>query len=557
MGWSLTVVQGPGTGQRMPIERDELIVGRREGGCDLALDAPGISRRHLQLRLLDGTLTAEDLGSRNGSTKGGEALTGSVPLVAGDLLGVGSCLLLVSDDRHLGQPRLLVTAGPDAGREAAIGDEGLLVGRDPTCTLCLSDKGVSRKGCRIRARGTGFLVEDEGSSNPVRLAGQPVSGPTALRSGDELRLGSSSLLFIDGRIEDLVGRSLGGCALLERRGRGSASVVYRARSRDLGQDVAIKVLDPGLAGDRPSRGRRLNAVRNFARNLEHPRLQPLLSADHADELLYVMAPWSANGSAADLLESANPPVVVAALALDAALGLAAAAAAGHPHPALRPGDLLIDAEGQVRVDDLALAEPWRAERPDEGPAPLYAAPEELEGAPADALSNQFSLAAICWHLLTGEAPWEDADARQLAQQRRQAHNTTPALRATRDLPAPLAACLTRMLHQDPARRFRDWSGVIGELERIVAHGARAADAVVKAADEPHVADGGTKRTPAPQRPAPEVVAVADPGAATDHADARGHGPAARQRSSAAGILGPLLIIVLLLAVIVVLVMSSP
>ncbi len=90
---SLVIRGGPRAGQQHPFD-DELIIGR-DAGADLILDDPGVSRRHVSIRLEGGAILAEDLGSSNGTLVNGHRLTGPVELTESDELRLGGTTLAV------------------------------------------------------------------------------------------------------------------------------------------------------------------------------------------------------------------------------------------------------------------------------------------------------------------------------------------------------------------------------------------------------------------------------------------------------------------------------
>jgi class 3 adenylate cyclase len=92
---ALIVKEGPLAGQRYPVE-GELVLGRLN--ADLTIDDPLISRRHALVRPVDGTVEIEDLGSLNGTWVNGERISAARRLGAGDVVGVGSTVIMIEVD---------------------------------------------------------------------------------------------------------------------------------------------------------------------------------------------------------------------------------------------------------------------------------------------------------------------------------------------------------------------------------------------------------------------------------------------------------------------------
>ena len=90
---------------------------------------------------------------------------------------------------------LRISKGEQAGRELALGQGELRIGRGPENELVLPDAGVSRRHARIYGQGAKLLVEDVGSANGTELNGALLQGPHALEDGDCISLGPVELVF--------------------------------------------------------------------------------------------------------------------------------------------------------------------------------------------------------------------------------------------------------------------------------------------------------------------------------------------------------------------------
>ena len=81
------------------------------------------------------------------------------------------------------------------GERMQLGEQPVRIGRLPECEVSLPDPNVSRFHAEIRPSGTGFLINDLGSTNGTRVNGIPISGPQQLREGDEIVIGTARLRF--------------------------------------------------------------------------------------------------------------------------------------------------------------------------------------------------------------------------------------------------------------------------------------------------------------------------------------------------------------------------
>jgi hypothetical protein len=150
----------------------------------------------------------EDWGSSRGSAR---PSTHPAPARAGQPAGVGGPLdehgqtMIYSTSRRLRdplaerahparrpQPRALLLV---AGRRLLVAPGGAAIGRSRECDVVLDDAGVSRRHAQLRPVPDGWTVEDLGSTNGVRVNGEPIGGVHPLRRGDCIELGSTEIVF--------------------------------------------------------------------------------------------------------------------------------------------------------------------------------------------------------------------------------------------------------------------------------------------------------------------------------------------------------------------------
>ena len=221
MGMTLRCTMGPCLGQSIAVD-SELVLGREEPDPGHLGGDARLSRRHARLSVDErGRAVIEDLGSTNGTWVNDERLSAAHVCVTGDILRVGQSTFELDvvppraarTEPEMPAPRsaptvaempapvpdsvpeLRVTAGPREGEEIPLGQE-LLIGRSYGEPGALGgDRRLSRRHARI-ARGPGgvFFIEDTGSSNGTLVNRTPLLRPRALRDGDEIEIGSSTLV---------------------------------------------------------------------------------------------------------------------------------------------------------------------------------------------------------------------------------------------------------------------------------------------------------------------------------------------------------------------------
>lgn len=305
------------------------------------------------------------------------------------------------------------------------------------------------------------------------------------------------------------GLSIGPYLVLEKLGMGGMGVVFKARHRERGQVVALKILPPSFARD-PQAVSRFRREFAAAARLRHPNLVAAVEASE-DRGVHFLTMEYIEGTTLDrLVRDGGPLPIALALhgAIEVARGLEAAHARGVIHRDIKPGNVMIDAAGGVRVLDLGLArliEEGGSLAPG-GDGSLtrtgaylgtvdYLAPEQAEDArAADARADLYGLGCTLHYLLTGRPPFGgDSLLGRLIAHRQQ---PPPSLRAARpEVPEALEAAYLGLMAKRPEDRPRSASEVICVLEAVRASldGSGEIGADLKSFARPSPGSGGRER----------------------------------------------------------------
>jgi len=226
----------------VPLIREEITIGRTEGNT-IRLTEQNVSRKHARLTLRNGVLRIEDLGSYNGTSLNGSALSGVAGLKDGDVILIGDYRLGIQEDRPSqvvpasapasesapavptvgevmdGQPtipistlvaqagmatvfseppaRLVVASRFMSGTEFILDRPSHVVGRTGENDIILNHKSISRHHAKIVREGNRYVILDLESANGVRV-GDVDSDRIELQSGDIIELGEVRLRFLSG-----------------------------------------------------------------------------------------------------------------------------------------------------------------------------------------------------------------------------------------------------------------------------------------------------------------------------------------------------------------------
>jgi serine/threonine-protein kinase len=194
--------------------------------------------------------------------------------------------------------------------------------------------------------------------------------------------------------------------------------VYRADDLTLGQSVALKFLPAPLSRETDRLQRLRGEVKN-ARQVAHPNVCRVYDLGEADGQLFISMEYVDGHDLGALLKQINrlPEERGVEIARQLCLGLGAIHDRGLLHRDLKPGNVMLDGRGQVRITDFGLAAPAEALSPAEirDGTPAYQSPEQLAGREVTARSDIYALGLILYELFTGKRPFAAADHAELAR----------------------------------------------------------------------------------------------------------------------------------------------
>src|SRR5579872_2756509 len=354
-------------------------------------------------------------------------------------------------------------------------------------------------------------------------------------------------------ITEQVGRVVGRrYRLLAPVGSGASSQVFAAMDARLGRRVAVKVLHPMLTSDAAFL-RRFQAEARLAASLDHPHIMRVFDWGEDDGGPFLVLEFLAGGSLRRLLDAQGrlSEEQVAHIGLQAASGLAYAHRRGIVHRDIKPGNLLFDDEGNLRLGDFGVARALAEAALTEPLGAIfgtarYASPEQAEGRPLDDRTDVYSLALVMYAALTGSVPFtrDTVSATLMARVGAtlppvrelgalgpiiaQAAISEPLARLDaramaldlellcRELPAPAALPLEHVVLEGGAGRLLDRDPTDVDAVRPSSAAPAAVDALERNgsnAPPAHAAPGWADRDAAGAAAAAEVAAlVADPAA---------------------------------------------
>jgi eukaryotic-like serine/threonine-protein kinase len=258
--------------------------------------------------------------------------------------------------------------------------------------------------------------------------------------------------------------------------RGGMGEVFRAEDADLARTVAVKRLSERFADDEAVRGRFTREALAAARLSHAPSTVTIFDVGEHEGRPYIVMEYLPGGSLADRLgrEGAQPVGRTLAWLEQAAAALDAAHRGGVVHRDVKPANLLLDDDGQVKVADFGVASAADLGSYTEAGTVVgtagYLAPEQARGERAIPASDLYALAVVAFELLTGARPFE----RESATAEAMAHVSAPIPPASSlnpELPPEVDDTLARGLAKDPAHRFDSAAELVAALREAVAAAA--------------------------------------------------------------------------------------
>ncbi len=263
-----------------------------------------------------------------------------------------------------------------------------------------------------------------------------------------------------------VKREFGPYTLVRRHAVGGMSMVFVARDNTLGREVALKILSEEFSKDE----RRIAAFEEEARitaSFSHPNVVRVLRTGRAFERFYIAMEFVSGGHFEHHIHKRGkiPELELLPLAIEVAQGLKAAHAAGLIHRDVKPGNILLDAEGHAKLVDFGLAlvtQGGKAQATELWATPCYVPPETVERYEEDFRSDIYALGASLYHALSGRPSCgEETMATDILRAAKK--KVIPLSATDPDVSAETCRTIERAMAYDPNDRFGSYDEMIASL----------------------------------------------------------------------------------------------
>lgn len=396
-----------GQSRRFVLISDELVTMGRASSCGIHIQDKSVSREHCVAMFTDGKIVINDLRSTHGVTHNGEK--------------VGHCELRPGDSCQLG---------------------GVLATFEPS-------------GAQLQAK----VVKAPEKSPAIPIAPNPAPAATAINITPTTEVTNAASSDSTNPI-----RNIAGYRILETIGQGGYGTVYRAEQVRLHREVALKVLKQG--DDSRDHKAQIEAFLREARlaaGLHDPRLVQIYDVGESDGEHFLSMELIEGGSLARKIRRDGPIPWqdVIRLVRDIALALKVAHAAKLVHRDVKPGNILLAANGQAKLTDLGLAASG-----EHAGTIAFMSPEQLRRETIDGRADIYALGCTAYAALTGNPPF--AGDRQEMARGHLKQKPTPLLDCDLQVPYHLGQLIVEsMMAKDANDRPQSATAVVERLDRMV------------------------------------------------------------------------------------------
>ena len=341
------------------------------------------------------------------------------------------------------------------------------------CPKCSKTYQVSAEKAGHKAKcscGQVWIIPVDAPAEASPAAAQPAPAaakPAASAEGDQAARRSRE----EEEARKLIGRELGNFRIEDLLGIGGFGAVYRAFDKSLHRDVAVKVLPESMARAGKEKVQRFLQEARAAAKLSHPNIVTVHQICQVEGIYFIVMELVDGKTLADLVRSRMlSPREATRVVTEAVRGLAHAHKRGLIHRDIKPGNIMVTTDGQVKMTDFGLARDiFRdSDETDMGRAvgtPLYMSPEQCEGEEGDSRSDVYAMAATYYVALTRRPPYEGRTTQEVMDHQRYDPPPDPR-KAVPTLPPAVFRIIEKAMAKEPDQRYQTATELLGALEGL-------------------------------------------------------------------------------------------
>ncbi len=262
--------------------------------------------------------------------------------------------------------------------------------------------------------------------------------------------------------------------LIQKIARGGMAEVYMAKDQLLDRPVALKVLFPELSVN-VSFVERFRREAQAAANLSHPNIVSVFDWGEADNTYYIVMELVDGVTLASLIQESGriEPQKAASIAAEVAASLSFAHKHGVIHRDVKPSNVLLTEDGQVKVADFGIARAATADGDLTQTGAVmgtatYIPPEQAQGLAVDGRSDVYSLGVVLYEMLVGKVPFAGDSPLSIAYKHVREEAVHPRTLVP-EIPEALEAIVMKAMAKDPSARYQSALEMREDLQRFLNH----------------------------------------------------------------------------------------
>ena len=258
--------------------------------------------------------------------------------------------------------------------------------------------------------------------------------------------------------------------VIEELGKGGMGRVYKVLDNEIGEKVALKLLNPEIAAESKTIERFRNELKT-ARQISHKHVCRMYHLSKEEGTPYIVMEYVRGEDLKSMIRMMGrlSPGQSVSIARQVCEGLAEAHRLGVVHRDLKPQNIMIDRNGNVKIMDFGIARTLQAKGITGAGVmigtPEYMSPEQAEGKEADERADIYALGIILFEMLTGRVPFEGETPLSIALKHKTESPPDPRKFNTQ-IPDQLARLILRCLEKDKGKRYQSAHELLGEFAKI-------------------------------------------------------------------------------------------
>lgn len=258
--------------------------------------------------------------------------------------------------------------------------------------------------------------------------------------------------------------------VIEKLGKGGMGVVYRVFDKKVEEDVALKLLNPEVSSDKTTIARFRNELK-LARKISHKNVCRMFDLNEEGDTQYITMEYVPGEDLKSSVSRIGHLSVgkAVSVAKQVCEGLKEAHQLGVVHRDLKPQNIMIDKEGNVRIMDFGIARSLK-KKGITGTGliigtPEYMSPEQAEMQEVDPRSDVYSLGVILYEMVTGRVPFEGETPLSVAMKHKSEEALDPR-KVNAQIPEGLSRVILKCLEKKKEDRYQDADELLSELYRV-------------------------------------------------------------------------------------------